>query len=270
MAKKNPIAVMEERTEDQVDTTTEDTFVEGQVVETDPETDEVRAAREAAELKAANRALGKDVVPAQYREKYAAGNGTCGDFIATEISSLTKEGGVPSLNAIKTENGIPDTRWAGFNNGMQRMNLANTLRASFLRGEVIRIGGREYSLAAALIEFNEGNEPMDPTNDVDMAGFIKTIDVQDTERTRNAIRRAFGPNPEEAKAKKAAEKAEAKAKAEADKAEKKAAAEAVKMEAKAKAEADKAEKKAAADKAKAEAKAKADADKAAEKASETK
>lgn len=159
-----------------------------------------------------------DVVPPEYRERYAAGNGTCGDFIATEVSAMTKEGGAATMKSLKAENGIPEGKWDELNNGMQRMNLANVLRGSFLRGEPIKIGGKEYSLAASLVEFEgEGDErePIKLDNDKELSKFIKMMDMQDTDRVRAALRRALGPKPEK-KAVKTAEEREAEKKAKAD------------------------------------------------------
>ena len=209
------------------------------------ETDDERTAREATEAAAAAAKVTKDVVPAEYRAKYAAGNGTCGDFIATEISTLTKEGGVPALNQLKRENSIAENRWSELNNGMQRMNLANTLRASFLRGDPITIGGRQYSLAASLVEFEGEGDDRDPimVDDAEMLGkFIRMIDVQDNDRTRSALKKALGPKPEK-KARKTPEEREAEKKAKAE------ALEATRAEKKAKREAETAEKTAARTKA---------------------
>ena len=86
----------------------------------------------------------KDVVPGEYRERYKATGGTNGDFIATSLSKVAEDG-VEALASVKRENGIDKDRWAGFNPGMQRMNLANVLRGSFLKGETITILGKQYN-----------------------------------------------------------------------------------------------------------------------------
>lgn len=200
--------------------------------------------------------VSKDVVPSHFRDKYKDGNGTCGDVIANEISAITRDGGTLSLESILTENGIQSNRWAEHNIGMRRMNLSNTLRARYLRGESVKIGGKEHNLRTALEEFTDGNvDSFDETNDKDLSKFISFVDLQDNDRTRAAIRKVFGPDP---KAAREAEKAEKKAKREAEAAEKKAKREAEKADR----EAAKAAAKAETDKAKAAAKAERDAQKA--------
>lgn len=177
-------------------------------------TNEERAAADDAAAAERVAASTKDVVPAEYREKYAANNGTCGDFIATELSAMAKDGGIASLNAVKAENGIPAGKWADLNNGMQRMNLANTLRASYLRGEMIKIGGKEHSIGKALVEFEgEGDdrEPLKYDDPKELGKFIKMVDLQDTDRTRAALIRTMSPKPEKKPTKTAEERAAEKA-----------------------------------------------------------
>lgn len=177
----------------------------------------------------------KDVVPPEYRAKYQAGNGTCGDFIATEISAMTREGGTNALAQIKRENNIAEGRWTELNNGMQRMNLANTLRAGFLRGEPITIGGKQHSLEAYLAEFEgtgDDRVPIKLDNEKELGKFIKMMDLQDNDRTRAALQKALGPKPEK-KPRKTPEEREAEKQAKAAEAEKARAEKKAKREAEA-------------------------------------
>lgn len=197
----------------------------------------------------------KDVVPSQYRDKYKTTGGTCGDFIAEGLSKVAKDG-VEALGTVKAENGIPAAKWAGMNPGMQRMNLANTLRATYLRGETVKILGREYNARHQAEDFN-GEITNDKTVLTRLAG---VLDLQQNDRTVDALSKLFFP-PENksviAKAKREEEREAKRAAKEAEKAEKakardeaKAAKEAEKAEKAKQKEAEKAEKaeKAAAEK----------------------
>lgn len=204
----------------------------------------------------------KDVVPSQYRDKYKATGGTCGDFIATQLSKVADDG-VEGLASIKAENNIEADRWATFNPGMQRMNLANVLRGRFLKGETIVILGKQYNAKHLAEDFNGTVEDSPAT----LAKLADYLELQDNERTVTALQKLFfppapkGPTAEErAAAKEAKEKAKADAKAEreAAAAEKRQAKEAEKAEKVAKREADK--------KAREDAKAAKAAEKAAKKA----
>lgn len=174
----------------------------------------------------------KDVVPTQYRDKYKATGGTCGDFIAVALQKIGKDG-LDSLNSVKAENDIEASRWADFNPGMQRMNLANVLRGRFLKGETISILGKKYNAKHQAEDFN-GKIEDSPNILSRLAGFLE---LQGDDRTVNSLRRLFfpkpkGPSAEEraaAKAEKDAAKAEAKAKREQERAEAKAAKDAEKQ-----------------------------------------
>lgn len=184
----------------------------------------------------------KDVVPPQYRQAYAATGGTNGDFIAEELTAVTKDGGQASLNAVKKENDVPTERWSSLNNGMQRMNLANTLRARFMRGEEITIGGKRFDLRAQMEEF--GTVKAD--NEGQINKFLKFIGINQTDRMRRAIVALLTPKPDRAAEK--AKRDEERAKAKADKAAAKEAEKAEKAKAREAAAAEKATaKKAAAD-----------------------
>ena len=157
----------------------------------------------------------KDVVPASYREKYKATGGTNGDFIGTTLQKLAKEGG-GSLDSVKVENGIEVDRWATFNHGMQRMNLANVLRGRFLKGETIVILGKQYN-AKHRVEDYTGKVEDDNRSLAKLATFLE---LQDNERTVASLRALFFPKPKgpsaEERATERAEKAAVKAKEKAD------------------------------------------------------
>ena len=177
----------------------------------------------------------KDVVPSQYRDQYKATGGTCGDFIGTTLQAICKKDGLDSLNLIKSENGIEADRWATFNPGMQRMNLANVLRGMFLKGETVTILGKAYNAKHRAEDFSGKIED----NDKSLGTLAVFLDLQNNPRTIKSLSRLFfppapkGPTAEERAAAKAekdkvkaekdkvkaekAEKAEAAAKAKADK-----------------------------------------------------
>lgn len=188
----------------------------------------------------------KDVVPSQYREKYKATGGTNGDFIAVALSKVGEDG-VEALASVKKENGIEPTRWANFNPGMQRMNLANVLRGMYLKGETITILGKQYNAKHQSTDFN-GTVADDAKT---LGKLAEYLELQNNERMVAALQKLFfppapkGPTTEEraaAKAAKDAEKAEAKAKREKDAADKKTAREAEAAQKKADKEAAKAAK----------------------------
>lgn len=186
---------------------------------------------------------GKDIVPSKYRDQYAANKGTCGDFIATELSAVM-EGGVDMLKGVKKANGIAEAAWAGLNNGQQRMNVSNALRAAYLRGEEIDILGKKFALKTHMEEF-DGGKNFDGSNPSQVKKFLAFIGMPENTRNERAIKKFFHDDPQKAR-----ERAEREAKAEQNKAEKEAAK---KKAAEEKAAAD-AAKKAESDKTKAAAK----------------
>ena len=194
----------------------------------------------------------KDIVPGKYREQYKALGGNCGDFIAAELSAVVENNGMGGLANIKAENNIPAGKWGALDNGQQRMNLSNTLRAAFLRGEVITILGKQYDIEALHKEYGETGE-FDVVVEAQADDFLRFISMPVTDRNRKALIRQFKTLPEKAfnaakrkedAEQKKAEKAEAKEKAAAEKAEKaeKAKAEKAAKEAEGDAAADGAEK----------------------------
>lgn len=129
----------------------------------------------------------KDVVPSTYRDKYKSTGGTCGDFIATRLQKVAKDG-IEGLNTIKAENGIEADRWATFNPGMQRMNLANVLRGKFLNGETITIHGQQYN-AKHTVE-NDFNGTL-ADDDKTLLRVADLLDLQMNDRTVAALRKLF-------------------------------------------------------------------------------
>lgn len=128
----------------------------------------------------------KDVVPSAYRERYKATGGTCGDFIATKLQGIAKDG---PLDAVKLENNIERERWGTFNPGMQRMNLANVLRGKFLKGETITILGKQYNAKHASEEFNF---TLEDTNESLMRA-AGVLELQQNDRIVAALRKLFFP-----------------------------------------------------------------------------
>lgn len=198
---------------------------------------------------------GKDVVPSAYRDKYKETGGGCGDFIATTLSKVGNDG-VAALDTVKKENGIEKDRWSTFNPGMQRMNLANVLRGRYLKGETIKILGKEYNAKHQSEDFN-GTVADDPKVMARLAGFLE---LQETDRVVAALTKIFFPPAP--KGKTAEQRAAEKAQKDADKLAAKEKREADRAAAKEKREADKATAKAERERLKAEAKAAKEAAKA--------
>ncbi len=161
----------------------------------------------------------KDVVPSAYRERYKATGGTNGDFIATELQRVGKDG-VDSLQSVAKENGIDPSKWSTMNPGMQRMNLANVLRGKYLKGEAIAVLGKQYSIDHQKADYTGKVED----NDKSLKAFAGFLNLTDSDRTVSALRKLLftGPAEKEAKVAKAKEKADAKAAKEAEKAAKEA------------------------------------------------
>lgn len=205
----------------------------------------------------------KDVVPSSYRDKYKATGGTNGDFIATSLQKVSKDG-VGSLQAVAKENKIDYSKWSAMNPGMQRMNLANVMRGRYLKGETVTILGKQYNIKHQIEDYTGKVENTDKA----IKAIAAYLDLTDSDRVVAALKKVlFEPSAEEkakakADAKAAADKVKADAKAAKDKEKADAKAEKAKAaeEAKAKKAADKkaADEKKAADKAAADAKAKAE------------
>lgn len=179
---------------------------------------------------------GKDIVPSKYRDQYAANKGTCGDFIASELSAVM-EGGIDMLKGVKKANGIAESAWAGLNNGQQRMNVSNALRAAYLRGEEIDILGKKFSLKTHMEEY--GDTKFDGSNEASVRKFLAFISMPENTRNMRAIKKFFHDDPQKARERAEREDKAAKAKAEKEEAKKKAAEDKAAAEAAKKAEGDK-------------------------------
>lgn len=86
-------------------------------------------------------------VPQSYKSEYGA-DASCNDDVADIIRKFIDDNEldvVQAVNIIKAQNGIPISRWANLNPGMQRMNLGNTLRGKIRNGFFVRIGGTEWN-----------------------------------------------------------------------------------------------------------------------------
>lgn len=155
----------------------------------------------------------KDVVPAEYRERYKASGGTNGDFIAQALQGVGKDG-LPALHAVMRENGIPEKRWASLNVGQNRMNLSNVLRSQFLKGEDIYILGKQYNVRHMVEDYKGAKLTADKPDT--FKRFAAHIDMSDNDRTVNALIRTFFP-PVKKSAINAEERATIKAQKDADK-----------------------------------------------------
>lgn len=166
----------------------------------------------------------KDVVPSEYRDRYKATGGTNGDFIATALSKVAGDG-VEALSSVKRENGIDKDRWSGFNPGMQRMNLANVLRGSFLKGETIKILGKEYNAKQLADDFN-GEVKDDDKVLAKLADYLGLVaqGQSASDRVIASLRKLFFAPAKKTAEDRAAEKAKRDEGKAADKAEKKRAA----------------------------------------------
>jgi hypothetical protein len=99
---------------------------------------------------------------------------------------------------------------------MQRMNLANVLRSTFLNGGDIYILGKQYNVTHMRDDYNGEIE----NNDKSIAKFAETNDLGTSPRVIKALRKTLFEAAEKAKAEEAKEAkktdAEAKAKKKAD------------------------------------------------------
>jgi len=84
--------------------------------------------------------LNRSVVKKEFKDRYAGLSGTSnGDVLARALSTALL-GNESVLSSIAVENGLPFV-WQHLNRGMQRMNLANVLRAKLRRKERVVICG---------------------------------------------------------------------------------------------------------------------------------
>jgi hypothetical protein len=88
----------------------------------------------------------KEVVKKKYRERYKPFKMTCGDDLAKQITqhvSRQNDDGELRIDPVKLRtfaraNDCWDPRYSGLNVGMQRMNVANRLRAKVRKGHKVR------------------------------------------------------------------------------------------------------------------------------------
>lgn len=93
------------------------------------------------------------LVPARYKEKYAAHDQSNGDTIAKRLKEATETTNAdgrpcldePKLKAIAKANGIDYTPYAHLNNGQKRMNVGNKLRGLVKSGTPVKIGSTVVS-----------------------------------------------------------------------------------------------------------------------------
>ena len=88
-----------------------------------------------------------NVVPPKYREQYKEHNSSCGDDVAEVFKKACAD--VEDLPAKLAEIGDANdvdvaSRWGHLNNGMQRMNLGNVLRARVKNGKRVVIGSKVW------------------------------------------------------------------------------------------------------------------------------
>jgi hypothetical protein len=96
-------------------------------------------------------AVGRQIVPPKYRQRYAPNNDRCGDEISELLSAAvltTDEKGREVLDEkayldVCAENDLDPMKWDHLNNGMRRMNLGNVLRGRYRKGEEVVINGRK-------------------------------------------------------------------------------------------------------------------------------
>jgi len=95
----------------------------------------------------------KSIVPLDYKAKYKAFGGTCGDEMAEVLTEAVRgeSGKVDQklLENVMAQNNIERGRWNDRNVGQRRMNLGNVLRARIKRGEFVQVGEHTWNKEAA-------------------------------------------------------------------------------------------------------------------------
>lgn len=97
----------------------------------------------------------RSIVPASFKEKYAAHNDTCGSslsmFLKEQTTGENKDGRecllVDDLFAIAHANGIDTKKYVGLNNGQKRMNVYNRLVGLLNDGKDVKVGKRTFRAA---------------------------------------------------------------------------------------------------------------------------
>ena len=117
-----------------------------------------KAAKPAKQVKAkavkeAKADVRRSIVPSQYKVKYAATEGTCGDRLALALKEATttknKDGrdclDVAALKTIAKANGVDVSKYDSLNNGQKRMDVGNKLRGKLLAGETVKVGSQQFT-----------------------------------------------------------------------------------------------------------------------------
>lgn len=97
----------------------------------------------------------RSIVPASFKEKYAAHNDTCGSslsmFLKEQTTGENKDGRecllVDDLFAIAHANGIDTKKYKDLNNGQKRMNVYNRLVGLLNDGKDVKVGKRTFRAA---------------------------------------------------------------------------------------------------------------------------
>lgn len=97
-----------------------------------------------------------NIVAKDFKRKYAANGGNCGDGVASAFGSTeaTSENNEKMRN-VAIANDIDYSRWDHCNFGQRRMNLSNVLRGKIKRGEYVIICN---SITGENTEWNVGGD----------------------------------------------------------------------------------------------------------------
>lgn len=102
------------------------------------------------------------VMPSSHHARYMSQGGGCADVLDTTMRALfaTDDGiDTASLKLTGETNGLWNPRWETLNPGMQRMNLANRLRAAARRGTEIALIGPDGMRTAGLFGIVPKEQP---------------------------------------------------------------------------------------------------------------
>ena len=97
----------------------------------------------------------KSIVPENYKARYKAHGGNCGDDMAEVLNDAVKdEKGkvvVSALEDVMAANGIEKSKWAERNIGQRRMNLGNVLRSRIKNGTAVTVGETVWNEGAEAV-----------------------------------------------------------------------------------------------------------------------